>query len=155
MVIINEPLWGCVCFVCNGQLTVHHPSYLYHFPGVLNIFHLCVQYYRCLIILTCLTTVLLILLSLQSLLVPMATSSSSSKSSGQQKHLLIRDTCTDPCRQTPANDLYLGRLLFCAKHVFYLVCFSSPLVYVVNCSTRFHICTFNEVSICGFVSNYS
>ncbi|KAK7160860.1 hypothetical protein R3I93_008505 [Phoxinus phoxinus] len=55
------------------------------------------KYYRCLIILTCLTTVLLILLSLQSLLVPMATSSSS-KSSGQQKHLLIRETCTDPCR---------------------------------------------------------
>ncbi|XP_077104603.1 5'-3' exonuclease PLD3 [Siphateles boraxobius] len=55
------------------------------------------KYYRCLIILTCLTTVLLIVLSLQSLLVPMATSSSS-KSSGQQKHLLIRETCTDPCR---------------------------------------------------------
>ncbi|XDV29705.1 hypothetical protein PO909_032755 [Leuciscus waleckii] len=55
------------------------------------------KYYRCLIILSCLTTVLLILLSLQSLLVPMATSSSS-KSSEQQKHLLIRDTCADPCR---------------------------------------------------------
>ncbi|XP_067275798.1 5'-3' exonuclease PLD3 [Pseudorasbora parva] len=57
------------------------------------------KYYRCLIILTCLTTVLLILLSLQTLLVPMATSSSS-KSSGQRvgQHLLIRETCTDPCR---------------------------------------------------------
>ncbi|XP_048024463.1 5'-3' exonuclease PLD3 [Megalobrama amblycephala] len=55
------------------------------------------KYYRCLIILSCVTTVLLILLSLQTLLVPMATSSSS-KSSGQQEHLLIRETCTDPCR---------------------------------------------------------
>uniref|UniRef100_A0A8C2AKJ2 5'-3' exonuclease PLD3 n=2 Tax=Cyprinus carpio TaxID=7962 RepID=A0A8C2AKJ2_CYPCA len=58
------------------------------------------KYYRCLIFLTCLTTILLILLSLQTLLVPMATSSSSSssKSSGQQERLLIRETCTDPCR---------------------------------------------------------
>uniref|UniRef100_A0A8C1BZW3 5'-3' exonuclease PLD3 n=1 Tax=Cyprinus carpio carpio TaxID=630221 RepID=A0A8C1BZW3_CYPCA len=57
-------------------------------------------YYRCLIFLTCITTILLILLSLQTLLVPMATSSSSSssKSSGQQERLLIRETCTDPCR---------------------------------------------------------
>lgn len=54
------------------------------------------KYYRCLIILTCVTTVLLILLSLQTLLVPMATTSS--KSHGQQEHPLIRETCTDPCR---------------------------------------------------------
>ncbi|XP_051580507.1 5'-3' exonuclease PLD3-like isoform X1 [Myxocyprinus asiaticus] len=55
------------------------------------------KFYRCLIVLTCLTTVLLILLSLQTLLVPMATTSSS-KSPGQQEHHLIRETCTDPCR---------------------------------------------------------
>lgn len=55
------------------------------------------KYYRCLIVLTCITTVLLILLSLQTLLVPMA-KSSSSKSSEQQERVLIRDTCTDPCR---------------------------------------------------------
>ncbi|XP_051953157.1 5'-3' exonuclease PLD3-like isoform X1 [Xyrauchen texanus] len=54
------------------------------------------KYYRCLVILTCLTTVLLILLSLQTLLVPLATSSS--ESSGQHEHRLIRETCTDPCR---------------------------------------------------------
>ncbi|XP_057204101.1 5'-3' exonuclease PLD3 isoform X1 [Triplophysa rosa] len=51
------------------------------------------KYYRCLIILTCLTTVLLILLSLQTLLVPMATTSSKS-----HERPLIRETCTDPCR---------------------------------------------------------
>lgn len=54
------------------------------------------KYYRCLIILTCVTTVLLILLSLQTLLLPVSTSSS--KSHGQREHLLIRETCTDPCR---------------------------------------------------------
>ncbi|XP_017578911.1 5'-3' exonuclease PLD3 [Pygocentrus nattereri] len=51
------------------------------------------KYYRCLLIVTCLSTVLLVLFVLQTLLVPTATSSS-----GLKVHLSIRDTCTDPCR---------------------------------------------------------
>uniref|UniRef100_W5LQ55 5'-3' exonuclease PLD3 n=1 Tax=Astyanax mexicanus TaxID=7994 RepID=W5LQ55_ASTMX len=64
------------------------------------------KYYRCLLIVTCLTTVLLVLFVLQTLLVPTATSSSSSP--GLKVHPPIRDTCTDPCRVSLVESIPVG-----------------------------------------------
>ncbi|XP_066540533.1 5'-3' exonuclease PLD3 [Hoplias malabaricus] len=62
------------------------------------------KYYRCLLIVSCLTVVLLVLFFLQTLLVSSVTAGSSSR--GQ--HLLIRDPCTDPCRIVLVESIPVG-----------------------------------------------